>query len=125
MNDPKRTHMLASLCAVAVLSLFSLIGTEATSVQNQAFEQNTDRPGSDYRSFDLEPKRPGSLWGSDTDCRLACENDGKCQTWTYVKPGVQGPKARCWLKNSVPAARTSNCCVSGVIGAAPYKVRSR
>jgi hypothetical protein len=31
-----------------------------------------------------------------------------------VQPGVQGPNARCWLKNSVPPPVASNCCVSGV-----------
>ncbi|MGH9755798.1 MAG: PAN domain-containing protein [Blastocatellia bacterium] len=115
MNNPKRIHILTNLCAVAFLSLFSLIGIEATSVQNQSFERNVDRPGSDYRNFDLEPKGPGSLWGSDADCQLACKNDPKCQTWTYVKPGVQGPKARCWLKGVIPAARASDCCTSGVV----------
>ena len=32
------------------------------------------------------------------DCETACEDDTKCAAWTYVKPGVQGPHARCYLK---------------------------
>jgi hypothetical protein len=31
-----------------------------------------------------------------------------------VRPGVQGPHARCALKNAVPPARPADCCLSGV-----------
>jgi hypothetical protein len=73
------------------------------------FEPDVDRPGSDYNNFDLAAADPN-------DCRAACESDGsRCQAWTFVKPGVQGPSARCWLKGAVPPAITSNCCTSGVI----------
>lgn len=71
------------------------------------FEMNTDRPGQNYRNFDMsvpEPKR----------CQQTCQSDPKCKAWTYVKPGVQGPNARCWLKSGVPAAKASDCCISGV-----------
>jgi hypothetical protein len=70
-------------------------------------EMDTDRPGMNYRSFDLdvpEPKR----------CQRTCQDDPKCKSWTYVKPGVQGPKARCWLKTGVPSAKPAQCCISGV-----------
>lgn len=72
-------------------------------------EYNIDRPGSDYRNFDLPSTRP-------EDCRDACFADAPCVAFTYVNPGVQGPSARCWLKNNTPAATPSNCCVSGVKG---------
>jgi len=71
------------------------------------FEFNVDRPGSDFANFDLPQPRPEL-------CREACLRDGRCAAFTYVNPGVQGPSARCWLKNPVPAARPSNCCVSGL-----------
>ena len=74
--------------------------------------QNQDRPGSDYRNFDLAAAQP-------EQCRAACVADAKCRSFTYAKPGVQGPKARCWLKDAVPTARTSDCCVSGVVRAQP------
>ncbi len=115
MNNPKRICILAILCAVGFFCLFSLTGIEATSVQVQHFEQNTNRPGNDYRNFDLEQPGPGSLWGAATNCQLTCQNDPRCRVWTYVKPGVQGPKARCWLKDAIPAARANNCCASGVV----------
>jgi hypothetical protein len=71
------------------------------------FEQNVDRPGSDFQNFDLPEPNPAL-------CRDYCLRNGLCRAFTYVNPGVQGPNARCWLKNSVPRAFPNNCCVSGV-----------
>jgi hypothetical protein len=71
------------------------------------WEPNTDRPGSDYRNFDLRSPQP-------EQCRDACWSDVQCRAFTYVRPGVQGPHARCWLKNVVPPARPADCCLSGV-----------
>ena len=31
-----------------------------------------------------------------------------------MNPGVQGPRPRCWLKDSAPAPVQDGCCVSGV-----------
>ena len=64
-----------------------------------------DRPGRDYRNFPVS---------SSSECQHACNAEGKCQAWTYVKPGVQGASARCWLKHSVPEPVHNNCCTSGV-----------
>ncbi|WP_164712231.1 PAN domain-containing protein [Methylobacterium currus] len=72
-------------------------------------EYSLDRPGLDYRSFDLA-QADANL------CSNACNGEAQCKAWTYVRPGVQGPKARCWLKNKVPAAMASSCCTSGVKG---------
>src|SRR5207249_301574 len=33
--------------------------------------------------------------------------------WTYKNLGVQGPQAKCFLKNPAPPPTQSNCCVSG------------
>ena len=69
-------------------------------------ELNTDRPGLDYRSFDI---------GADPRiCRAQCEAEQPCLAWTYVAPGVQGTYARCWLKTAVPQVRASGCCISGI-----------
>ena len=78
-----------------------------TGVPMRVFEPNIDRPGGDYRNFDLPAANPNL-------CKIACDGDGLCQAWTFVRPGVQGPRARCWLKFVVPAASTNNCCTSGV-----------
>jgi hypothetical protein len=77
--------------------------------------KNTDRPGGDYANFDLTGKYP-------SDCRDACARNTMCKAWTYVRPRVQGPKARCWLKSSVPPARPNNCCISEVMERGDIKV---
>jgi outer membrane protein OmpA-like peptidoglycan-associated protein len=70
---------------------------------------NVDLPGGD-----LKPE-PILLQQADPAlCRQACEAEGQCKAYTYVKPGVQGPAAACWLKSSVPPPVTNACCISGV-----------
>lgn len=74
-------------------------------------EPGIDRAGGDYRRFDI-----GNADLRDTPeliCRDTCRKESQCKAWTYVKIGVQGPKARCWLKTSVPAPCLNNCCISG------------
>jgi hypothetical protein len=70
-------------------------------------ENNVNRPGGDYRSFDLAQAIPQL-------CRDACFGDSRCRAYTYVRPGIQGPSARCWLKSTVPNPQPNTCCVSGV-----------
>jgi hypothetical protein len=82
----------------AALSLFP---AAAASIESEL-----DRPGEDYRSFDLPRPEPAL-------CQRACAEDGRCQAYTYVRPGVQGAAARCWLKAGVPAAGPNLCCTSG------------
>jgi 1-phosphatidylinositol phosphodiesterase len=72
-----------------------------------ALEVNVDRPGSDYRSFDLATPSP-------EQCRDTCMVEPQCVAFTYVNPGLQGPSARCWLKSAVPNATPNACCTSGV-----------
>jgi hypothetical protein len=68
-------------------------------------ESGVDRPGADFRTL------PG---GSFQECQTACAVDATCRAWSWVKPGVQGPQGKCWLKNGVPDAIRSDCCTSGV-----------
>jgi hypothetical protein len=70
-------------------------------------EEGFNRPGSDYTSMFLSSPN-ASL------CEDRCRSDAKCKAWTYVHPGIQGDKAKCWLKNGVPALRSDKCCVSGL-----------
>ncbi len=71
-------------------------------------ECDTNRNGSDYAAFDL-PQANAQL------CQDRCKGDNSCRAWTYVKPGVQGANARCYLKNPAPPATPNNCCVSGAM----------
>jgi PAN domain len=84
------------------------------ALADQSFEENTDRPGNDFRNFDLNPPQPGSFGGPVDICRENCQREDNCKAWTFVKAGIQGPNARCWLKTSIPAAHQNNCCTSGV-----------
>lgn len=102
--------LAAKFVSAAILfSLFMFSGHLATGSSQGRFtiENNTDRRGSDYKNFDL-PEPNYQL------CQDACANDPNCQAYTYVNPGVQGSKARCWLKDTVPAANASSCCTSGI-----------
>lgn len=69
-------------------------------------EDNTDRPGGDYKKYDMTTPDP-SL------CQQYCAADPDCQAFTYVKPGIQGPYSSCYLKNTVPPAKSDSCCLSG------------
>ena len=71
-------------------------------------EPSVDLTGRDYRQAVL-PRADPAL------CAAACGRDGDCRSYTYVKPGVQGDKAVCYLKDSVPVRKVdSDCCVSGI-----------
>jgi PAN domain len=72
---------------------------------NRGLEQGTNRFGGDYTNRDLATAQL---------CQQACASEAQCKAWTWVKPGVQGQIAKCWLKNSVPAASKNDCCTSGV-----------
>jgi uncharacterized protein YkwD len=96
-------NQISFIILVMILGCFSVYaGAEITR------EENTDRPGMDYNTISLDTPDP-SL------CEQACRDDDKCKAYTYVKPGVQGKKANCWLKSSVPDPVPSNDCVSGVV----------
>lgn len=72
-----------------------------------AMQIGVDRPGGDYHGFALSAAQPGL-------CKQACESDKLCRAWTYVKPGIKGPSATCYLKKTVPPPHNDTCCVSGV-----------
>lgn len=75
------------------------------------FEWNVNRPGGDYKDFELQTDDPSA-------CQSACLADSQCQAWTYVKPNTLfGSAPTCWLKGAVPAPVIDQaCCVSGISG---------
>jgi hypothetical protein len=46
-------------------------------------------------------------------CQAACRGEGQCLAWDYVRPGVFGADARCFLKNSASVQVSSPCCIAG------------
>ena len=77
-------------------------------IEPNTIERGIDRPGLDFRSFNLTTSDPRV-------CQSACRNDKKCAAWTYVRAGIQGSTPRCWLKTATPEPRKSDCCTSGEI----------
>lgn len=100
----------AGALAVFVLIVSGLLGINdaRAGVLAEIPARGVDRPGGDYRNFDLTRANPAS-------CQSRCKGDSRCRAWTYVKPGVQGERARCWLKSSVPRPRNASCCTSGFV----------
>jgi hypothetical protein len=95
------------MAASAALALTGPAGLQAQAPAQITIEDRVDRPGADYRDFDLPRAEPAL-------CRKACEDDGQCVAFTYVRPGVQSSAARCWLKEGVPEPEPNDCCASGV-----------
>ncbi|WP_239249755.1 PAN domain-containing protein [Candidatus Nitrotoga sp. M5] len=77
-------------------------------LDDKNMQAGVDLPGMDFKSFFLDQSLPAL-------CRNACQNNKRCKAWTFVKPDIQGNKAKCWLKHSVPKSVKDSCCVSGVI----------
>ena len=58
----------------------------------------------------------GRAWADTRSaCIAACEGEARCRAWTYMRPGYQGPAARCYLKDRLRPPRRKPCCVSGVV----------
>ncbi len=72
-------------------------------------EYSIDRTGGDYRNFELPPAAPLAA------CQAACEAEGRCRAWTYVRPGYIGSAPRCFLKDRIKPPRRKPCCISGVV----------
>jgi hypothetical protein len=90
---------------VSILPVLILLAMAGMANAQGAYV-NYDFPGKDYKSFNMDK----DYW---PDCQNACGNDPKCNAWTYVKPGYQGPKGRCYLKSAGPKWVSNECCVSG------------
>lgn len=84
-------------------------GSGVIEPRHGAREFSIDRPGGDYRSLGV----PASALGET--CRAACEAEPQCRAWSYVRPGYNGPEARCNLKDHVMPPQHRPCCISGVV----------
>lgn len=102
---------IASTCCTSGVMVVATPPNVGPSHVRPRIEENVDRRGGDYTSVTLPA---GS---TANNCRSLCAADpNRCRAWTYVKAGVQATNPRCWLKSTVPAAISSNCCTSGVMG---------
>ncbi|MBV9221386.1 MAG: PAN domain-containing protein [Methylobacteriaceae bacterium] len=99
---------VAAACSISSMAPKAPPPAPSDASADKLLEPDTDRPGQDYRDFDLS-EAPA------TRCALACLGETTCRAFTYLKPGVEGPKAHCWLKTGVPDSVASSCCISGVV----------
>jgi len=61
----------------------------------------TNLQGHDYADFNAP---------SAFVCRTTCGGEARCQAYTWVKPGIQGPTGHCWLKDTLPSIVKDACC---------------
>jgi hypothetical protein len=94
--------------ALRPAAVFCLILTMFSLPAFASRDGSTDRPGLDYRTFELSAPNPDL-------CETACKREKQCRSWTYAWPGAKGPKAMCALKTGVPPKRSDTCCISGVM----------
>lgn len=97
--------------AAVVLSITVALSQSSPALSEDTVETGVNRPGGDYKDFEMEPSIAGFA-----PCQSKCQSEPDCRAWTFVRAGVQGPNAHCWLKNTVPAAVNSECCTSGLSG---------
>lgn len=100
----------SSFPLVAALTFFSIAMFGSAFA---AWETDTDRPGMNLRNFWIN--KDIEAFVAVKQCEDACLNDAQCKSFTYVKPGIQGDNARCYLKSGVPSATSNTCCTSGVV----------
>ena len=82
------------------------------------YDYGVNLPGGDLKGLLVD--------GGPEECEKACNTEAQCLAFTWVKPGaqpgVQGPKAVCWLKKSpVPAPEPYPGAVSGYKKLQPTK----
>ena len=85
-----------------VQKAISNVRPSATAMSD--LEYGTNRFAGDYKNF--ETKEP-------QECREACASEEQCVAFSFVKAGIQGANAVCWLKSIVPPPTPDNCCISG------------
>lgn len=95
----------------ALLLLLALFAG-AAGAADYTVEDGFDRPGPAYETFEQT-----SDFQDPVLCRDRCESQPQCRSFTFVKPGVEGPKALCRMRDTEPAPVESACCISSVRGA--------
>jgi hypothetical protein len=103
-----RIRMQRRTSVTRPLAVFFLLFAVFLTPALASRDGSTDRPGLDYRTFELSAPNPDL-------CESACKREAQCRSWTYSWPGAKGPKAMCALKTGVPPKRSDTCCISGVM----------
>jgi hypothetical protein len=78
------------------------------SAERRGLEVNIDRPGSDFKSYNLSAPEPEA-------CQALCAQNSLCKAWTYVK-ATSSRSPRCYLKNAVANSAYNTNTISGLKG---------
>lgn len=92
-------------CFYSLLLCLGGVVVATPALAEMVVEKNKILLGEDYSVFSLKK-------GERALCRQACEKDGRCQAWTFVKPGARGI-GECRLKRALAPGFKNGCCVSG------------
>ena len=84
-------------------------GAGVVEPRNKSVETSIDRPGGDYRSFEMKKG------DSEEACKADCTADTKCRAWTYVRAGYIGREPHCFLKKEIKPPRRKAGFISGVV----------
>ena len=106
MKNDHFKYATSKLLAVTLLVLIYQVPGNAAKTYFR-IEPGVDRPGYDIKKIELDV-------ADQRYCKSHCASLRECLAYTYVKPGVQGDKAMCYLKRVYPAAKCSTCCTSGI-----------
>jgi PAN domain-containing protein len=65
--------------------------------------------------YDLFGNDIGAVPAANADaCAAACNANSNCVAWTWVRAGLKGPGAVCFLKNPAPAPSFNSVCKTNV-----------
>lgn len=74
-----------------------------------AIRQGVNLPGMDIGGSGDTANDGGRL------CQQICQANAQCRAFSWVRPGVQGPNAKCWLKGGLPVAQPDPNVNSGIV----------
>jgi hypothetical protein len=99
-------RIAAGIIGTILLTIGLMMYPRTVQPQQFSFEENTNRGGGDQRQgFDIADVK---------SCSQVCSKEGFCVAFTFVKPGIQAPSGRCWIKNIITVPTSDSCCTSGV-----------
>jgi hypothetical protein len=107
-KDISKKYIYNGFLVILSISVYFLVECIFPSILF-ALEQNTDRPGGDYKHFPLASPDPKL-------CEKECREDPyiRCKAFTYVKPSSSAPNGTCYLKEIIPLPVLKTNCISGL-----------
>lgn len=83
-------RLVVATVAVLVCALTMDASAQWPDGRPLSFEGSANRPGGDYARIVMPERNP-------LICVARCQQDQRCQAFTFVHPGPQGPQPICYL----------------------------